>query len=37
MKISVNGEEKIIELNQDNALLSTALNHMGYKTKTIVS
>ena len=36
MKIMVNGEEKNIELDQENALLSTALNHMGYKTKTIV-
>ena len=31
MKIKVNGEEKKIELDQENALLSTALNHMGYK------
>ena len=31
MKIKVNGEEKKIELNQENALLSTALNLMGYK------
>ena len=36
MKIKVNGEEKIIELDQDNALLSTALNSMGYKPNTIV-
>jgi len=26
MKIKVNGEEKKIELDQENALLSTALN-----------
>ena len=36
MKIKVNGEEKIIELDQENALLSTALNSMGYKPNTIV-
>jgi len=28
MKIRVNGEEKKIELDQENALLSTALNLM---------
>ena len=36
MKIRVNGEEKIIELDQQNALLSIALNSMGYKSNTIV-
>ena len=36
MKIKVNGEEKKIELDQDNALLSTVLNLMGYKPNTIV-
>ena len=36
MKINVNGEEKIIELEQDNALLSIALNLLGYKPNTIV-
>jgi len=36
MKIKVNGEEKIIELDQENALLSIALNSMGYKPNTIV-
>ena len=36
MKISVNGEEKIIELDQKNALLSKALDSMGYKPNTIV-
>ena len=36
MKIKVNGEEKKIELNQENALLSTVLNLMGYKPNTIV-
>ena len=36
MKIKVNGEEKKIELNQENALLSTALKQMGYKPNTIV-
>ena len=37
MKIKVNGEEKKIELDQENALLSTVLHHlMGYKPNTIV-
>ena len=36
MKIKVNGEEKKIEIEQDNALLSTALYHLGYKPNTIV-
>ena len=36
MKIRVNGEEKKIELDQENALLSTALHHMGYSPNTIV-
>ena len=36
MKIKVKGEEKKIELNQENVLLSTALNSMGYKPNTIV-
>ena len=36
MKIKVNGEEKKIELDQENALLSTVLNLMGYKHNTIV-
>ena len=36
MKIKVNGEEKIIELDQENALLSIALNSMGYKPNTVV-
>ncbi len=36
MKIRVNGEEKKIELDKENALLSTALHHMGYKPNTIV-
>ena len=36
MKIKVNGEEKKIELDQENVLLSTALNSMGYKPNTIV-
>ena len=36
MKIRVNGEEKIIDLDQENALLSTVLNSMGYKPNTIV-
>ena len=36
MKIKVNGEEREIELDQEKALLSTALNSMGYKPNTIV-
>jgi len=36
MKIRVNGEEKKIELDQENALLSKVLNLMGYKPNTIV-
>ena len=36
MKIKVNGEEKTIDLDQENALLSTVLNLMGYKSNTIV-
>ncbi len=36
MKIRVNGEEKKIELDQENPLLSQALKHMGYKPNTIV-
>jgi len=36
MKIKVNGEEKKIDVDQDGALLTTALNLMGYKTNTII-
>ena len=36
MKIKLNGEEKNIELDQENALLSKALNSMGYKPNTVV-
>ena len=36
MKIKLNGEEKKIELDQENALLSTVLYLMGYKPNTIV-
>ena len=36
MKIKVNGEEKKIELDHKNPLLSKVLNHMGYKPNTIV-
>ena len=36
MRIKLNGEEKNIELDQENALLSTALSLMGYKSNTIV-
>jgi len=36
MKIKVNGEEKKIEIDEENALLSTVLNLMEYKPNTIV-
>ena len=36
MKIKVNGEEKNLELDQENAFLSLVLNSMGYKPNTIV-
>ena len=36
MKINVNGKEIELELDQENALLSSALNLMGYKPNTIV-
>ena len=36
MKIKVNGEEKKIGLDQENALLSTVLNYLGYKPNTVV-
>jgi len=36
MKIKVNGEEKKLELDKENALLSTAINLMGYNPKTII-
>ena len=36
MKVNVNGEERRIELDQKNPLLSTILNYMGYKQNTII-
>ena len=36
MKIKINGEEKKLDLDQENSLLSTALNSLGYKSNTIV-
>ncbi len=36
MIIKVNGEDKKIDLDQENALLSTALKNMGYKPNTVV-
>ncbi len=36
MKINVNGEERKIDLMQENALLSETLESMGYKPNTIV-
>ena len=36
MKIKVNGKEKNIELENENALLSKTLDLLGYKSNTIV-
>ena len=36
MKIKVNGEEKKLELDQENVLLSRALDSMGYKPNSII-
>ena len=36
MKIRVNGEEKNLEISNDNALLSKTLELMGYSQNTIV-
>ena len=36
MKIRVNGNEKKIELENEKALLSSALELLGYKTNTVV-
>ena len=36
MKIKVNGDEKRIELNEENSLLSKVLKSMGYKPNTVV-
>ena len=36
MKIKVNGKEKNIELENERALLSSTLELLGYKSKTIV-
>ena len=36
MRIKVNGQDKLIELDQEDVLLSKALNSMGYKPNTIV-
>ena len=36
MKIKVNGEEKKIDLDQENAHLSKVLNLLGYQPNTIV-
>ena len=36
MNIKVNGEQKRIEIDQENPLLSKALNSMGYKPNTII-
>ena len=36
MKIRVNGKEKIIELENEKALLSSTLELLGYKSNTVV-
>ena len=36
MKIRVNGKEKIIELENEKALLSSTLELLGYKQNTVV-
>ena len=36
MKISVNGKEKKIDLENDKALLSSTLEFLGYKKNTVV-
>ena len=36
MKISVNGKEKKIELENEKALLSSTLQFLGYKKNTVV-
>jgi sulfur carrier protein len=36
MKISVNGKEKKIELENEKALLSCTLEFLGYKPNTVV-
>ncbi len=36
MKISVNGKEKKIELENEKALLSSTLKFLGYKQNTVV-
>ena len=36
MKISVNGQEKKIELENEKALLSSILEFLGYKSNTVV-
>ncbi len=36
MKIRVNGKEKIIELENEKALLSSTLEFLGYKQNTVV-
>ena len=36
MKISVNGQEKKIELENEKALLSSTLEFLGYKQNTVV-
>ncbi len=36
MKISVNGKEETIELENEEALLSSTLEFLGYKQNTVV-
>jgi len=36
MKIKVNGDEKKLELSDENSLLSSALKSMGYNPNTVI-
>ena len=36
MKIKVNGDEKRLELSDENSLLSSALKSMGYNPNTVI-
>ena len=36
MKINLNGEEKIIDIGNENALLSDILENIGYSPNTVV-
>ena len=36
MKIKVNGKEKFVNLENENALLSSTLEYLGYNSNTVV-